>query len=100
MGYRPTIIKEYNCEYGNTLSGYNHSYNKFSEFLDKIGVCYYENEAEDAHEIRTKDLLRLDGKFDKLHLNESEHSNLKSLIDIAKNAKYAKTYDCVKIAWF
>lgn len=100
MGFRPTIIKEYKCEYGETLSGYNYGFHEFSEFLDKIGVCYWESDNDDKHEIRVRDLLRIEKDLSKLDLKENELSNLKDLIDVAKHSNYTKKYDCVKIEWF
>lgn len=100
MGYRPHLIKEYKCEYGNTLSGFNYGYEKFSEFLDELGICYHEDEGNTMHEVRIKDLLRVEKNLNGLHLSEEELDNLKDLIDVAKNSNYTKNYECVKVEWF
>ncbi|RDU51966.1 hypothetical protein CQA49_09000 [Helicobacter sp. MIT 00-7814] len=99
MGYRPNIVKEYKVEYGNTLSGYNYGYDKLSEFFDKLGVEYYEDEGNTLHEVSSSDLIALEARIDELDLNEDEKDNLHDLIQTAKSCAYAKDH-FVRIHWF
>lgn len=99
MGYRPTIVTEFKCDYGTTLSGYNYGFDEFSDFLDTLGVEHFPSDREDEHEINSKQLIALESKIQTLVLNEAERDNLQELIKIAKNAEYAKN-GFVKVHWF
>ena len=99
MGYRPNLVKKYSIEYGDTLTGFNHRYDEFSEFLEKLGVEFYDSENQDKHYAKSADLIALEKRLDKLGLDEDELENTRAMIEVAKNSRYAKD-DFVMIEWY
>lgn len=101
MGFRAQMVTKYEVEIGDCL-GFNHSYDKFTDFLDELGVNYLVSEFSDEyHEIETESLLALtEQDIERFKDDEEKYFAVKSLIQAAKEYPYASKSGYVRVHWF